>query len=242
MNQEKQQPRVREAVKRSVHFVLPNDFAKALEKAVVKMTQEFWSFFDNKTDVRKRVRNALWNVWGKAGADTLSVSFTHKTLLVVTKEAGNVLLELKESAGKLTELKRVMASPPVGDEQDDPINIQMFEQVWALFNQQAGTYPSSERPITGPVSQVVSGRYKAPLPVVLFGLTTRFPPSVLSNGLIEMARNTMAGETFPEDLVNSARDAGEVERIDHWSFKVKKTHYQNWRLRVTSSPIILKSF
>jgi hypothetical protein len=118
----------------------------------------------------------------------------------------------------------------------------MFEQIWGLFSAHTGTYPSADRPITGPVSQVISGRYKAPLPVVLFGLTTRFPPSVLSNGLIEMARHTMAGETFPEDLVNAARDAGEVERIDHWSFKVKKTHYQNWRLRVTSSPIVLKNF
>jgi len=235
-----QAERTREAVKRSVHFVLPNDFAKSLEKAVPGLCREFWAPLSNKSTVRKNMRNAAWNVWGVSGADTLSVAFTHKTKLVINKESQVLLLQFKETGGKLTDLMKVLVQPPVGD-QHDPLNVQQFEKIWRLLVAAGEGHPTPERPVTAAIAEVIAGRYRAPLPVVLFCLNTRFQPSVLSNGLIELARQTMPGEVFTEDLVKAAQDAGETERIDHWTFKVKKAAYQRWRMRITSTPIVLKT-
>ena len=235
MNEE----RNREAVKRSVHFVLPNDFGKALQKAMPGLCREFWLYIDSKSALKTKLRNIAWNVWTPSGADTLAVSFTHQTKLVVNKESQTMMLQLKESAGKLTDLMKVLAPKPQGD-MHNPENVQLFQKIWNLLIARGEAFPSPERPVTAAIASVVSGRYRAPLPVVLFGINTRFQPSVLSNGLIELARQTMPGEVFAEDIVKAAQDAGETERIDHWTFKVKKAAYQRWRMRVTSTPISLQ--
>jgi len=204
------------------------------------LCREFWQPIDTQSAVRKRLRDSAWNVWALAGADTLAVAFTHQTKLVVNKEATTLMLQLKETAGKLTDLMKVLAQSPIGD-QNDPVNTQQFEKIWRLLIAKGDGYPSPERPITTAVASVVAARYRAPLPVVLFCLNTRFQPSVLSNGLIELARQTMPGEVFTEDVVKAAQDAGETERLDHWTFKVKKAAYQRWRMRVTSTPIVLQT-
>jgi hypothetical protein len=233
--------RAREAVKRSVHFVLPNDFAKALEKAVPGLCREFWAYLDTRSAARAKLRNLAWNVWNVVGADTLSVAFTHNTKIVVNKEnKTTMMLQLKETGGKLTDLMKVLSPSPVGNPHD-PVNVTQFEKIWRLLVSRGEGYPSLERPVTAAVANVVAGRYKAPLAVVLFCFNTRFQPSLLSNGLIELARQTMPGEVFTEDVVQAAQDAGETERVDHWTFKVKKAAYQRWRMRVTSTPIVLQT-
>jgi hypothetical protein len=225
--------RKREAVKRSVHFVMSDEFVRSLDGVTKNMTRDFWSYLDDrKSGVRKKLRDAAWTVWG-GGAATHSVPFTHNTKLVVDRASGNLFVRLKETSGKLTELSRVLVTKPVGDDLESLTNHQVFEALWSALITHDAAYPSKERPVTSAVAQVVSERYKAPLPVVLNGIVTCFVPSLLSNGLFEMYRKTMPSEVFSESIVNEALRNGEVERLDFWRFRVVKKKYREWRMRIS---------
>ena len=99
------------AVKRSVHFVLRDDFFEVLDGLVKNFTRIFWKELDYKgpnNDLRKAVRDVVWSVWQKAGQDVLSVPYMHNTALVVQKAKGMISLSLKEDKGKVTEMNVVV--------------------------------------------------------------------------------------------------------------------------------------
>lgn len=234
--------RKREAVKRSVHFILPNDFVRSLKGLVRNYTRSFWEYLDNEQSaVQKRLRDAFWTVWVDDGVDVLSVNFTHGTSLVLDRGPNNVLLSLKETGGKLTKLKHVQLSEPVSDEVKQDADRTAFEQGWRSLLEHERTYPNYERPVTSCVAQVIAEKYDAPLPVVLKGIVVQTLPSLTSNGLLELHRKNMPNEVFPQDAFNAALNENEVERLDYWRFKVKKDKYQDWRMRTSLAQVKVPS-
>jgi len=228
--------RKRYAIKRSVHFVLTDAFANSLEGVSKTFSKEFWLYLDKKDSVtRKSLRNKAWSVWIDNGSDILSTNFTQGTLLVITKRGQALSLGLKETAGDLTEVRKIEAQVPVGEDPKTLENDQMFDKIWQKLIYQNGSYPSNFRPITSAVAQMIAARTKAPLPVVCAGILKKFMPSNLSNGFIEMADKSMPDEVFSESLVNSAITDGIAERVgeaNNFTFKIKRNHYREWMARV----------
>jgi len=228
--------RRRFAVKRSVHFVLTDAFANSLEGVSKTFSKEFWRYLDDKNSVtRKNLRNNAWKVWIDNGSDILSTNFTQGSLLVTTKRSSSIMLSLKETAGEMTELRRIEAQAPVGEDPKTPDNDDLFTEIWNNLIYQNGSYPSNFRPITSSVAQMISARTQAPLPVVCAGISEKFKPSELSNGFLEMADKSMPDEVFGESLVNSAIADGIAERVgeaSNFTFKVKRNHYREWIARV----------
>lgn len=230
-----QQSRSREAVKRSIHFVLSNDFSRSLEQLKKNYCLQFWSFLDKGvSETKRKLRNAVWTVWTHSGPRTLSIPYAHQTQLIVdsTIRKGSLVISLKETMGKATIIKQVNNVPPSFEEDEDPRNINNFKYIWNQVSSFDGQYPGPERPIPVAVAHVITEKYKAPLPIITVGITVHTPPSHLTEGFRALARNNMPDEVFPEDMVAEAIRYGEVERLDHWTFKVNKRFYQDWRARV----------
>jgi len=222
------------AVKRSVHFVLRDDFFALLDGLCKNFVRVFWKDLDYKgpkNDIRKAVRDAVWSVWKKSGQDVLSVPYVHNTAIVIQKAKGMITLSLKEDKGKITELNVVVVEEPPEDEQQKAY---VFERIWNGLIGGPVQYPRSARPITLPVADIIVERYHIPRPVVLQSLKAKFVPSLLTNGVHEAAKYAQPKEVFHQNIVDEAVSAGEAEWVDKWTFKVNKNHYQEWRTRVLS--------
>jgi hypothetical protein len=228
--------RKRYAIKRSVHFVLTNAFADSLKGVSQTFTKEFWSYLDNQnSDTRKALRNKAWKVWSDSGVDILSTNFTQGTLLVVSRRSEEFVLSLKEVAGELTDIRKIRAKNPIGDDPRTPENDDIFEKLWSDLIYHNGSYPSNFRPVTASVAQMIAARTGAPLPVVCAGINKKFSPSEISNGLVEMTKKSMPDEVFEESLVNAAINDGIAERVgeaQNFTFKVKRNQYREWIARV----------
>lgn len=238
--------RLRTAVKRSVHFVLTDDFSDSLKNSegggvVSTFTREFWRFLDDSAKnqtVRKNLREKLWNVWRNVGEDTLSVPFTQGTYLIVDKRGPEFSLSLKETSGELTEINDVRSEGPIGEDETSPESKKVFEDLWKKIIFYNGTYPSHFRPVVAAVAQMVAARTNAPLPVVCAGITDKFMPSELSNGYLELAKHSMPDEVFDQTLVDRAIANNVAERVgpaNAFTFKVKKGKYQEWKSMVSAS-------
>jgi len=238
--------RMRFSVKRSIHFVLTNEFANSLKNnsgggVVSTFTREFWRFLDDSSknnEVRKNLRQQLWIVWGDAGEDTLSVPFTEGTSLIITKRGPEFSLSLKEVSGELTEINDTRSEGPINEDPSTPESKKIFEELWTKITKYNGNYPSNYRPVTSPVAQMIAARTQAPLPVVCTGIQKKFMPSELSNGFIELAKHSMPDEVFDQSLVDRAIQNKVAERVgpaNAFTFQVKKGKYQEWMSMVSAS-------
>jgi len=228
--------RSRVAVKRSTHFVLPKEFQTSVKGVAKGLARDFWSFIDNKTigkDVLKRLRDAVFTVWGNGGINTYSVPFAQSTMLVIDKIGNTIHLRLKEPGGKLTDLNSVDTQPPFAEDIYDSTNTKDFNRYYNNLVAADRKYPSKKRPITAAITEAISDKYAAPLPICVVAIQNTFSPSMLSNGFYEQTTKNMIKEVFEEEVVNDAISADEVERLDHWRFKVRKNKYPDWRARVS---------
>ena len=223
-------------VKRSIHFVLPSDFASTINKVTTNLSREFWQPIDKLgSSLRKKLRDVAWTVWLSGGPNTFSMNYVHHTQLVINKTKSGFAFQLKEVGGKLTDLNVLPFYEKSTDDPDDPINITKFDLVWKELMKRDQRYPNQSRPVTSAVAQVISSNYEAPIPVVLTGIVTNFLPTELSNGLLELYKKSMPNEVFPEEMVVSGAKNGETERVDYWTFKVVKRKYSEWQMRRSTS-------
>jgi len=238
--------RMKYAVKRSVHFVLTDEFTDSIRNSSghgvgSTFTREFWKYLDDKSknqNVRKNLRQKVWTVWVDAGEDTLSTPFTEGSELIVTKRGPEFTLSLKETAGPLTDLNKVRSEGPVGEDPDTPESRKVFENLWSKLTAYNGNYPSNFRPLTASVAQVISARTSAPMPIVSAAVMKQYMPSEISNGMIELANHSMADEVYDETLVERAIANGVAERVgpaQNFTFKVKRGKYQEWMSMVAAT-------